>query len=86
MGRCSIWVSGCRWVGVGVGGVTPGVSQITNNQINHNLIKIIQLSLTIFDLWSHSHLWVVGWMDILDIFLKPPNQYGQFLFSGGWVG
>ena len=39
--------------------------QITNNQINHNLIKIIQLSLTIFDLWSHSHLWVVGWMDIL---------------------
>ena len=21
MGRCSIWVSGCRWVGVGVGGV-----------------------------------------------------------------
>ena len=25
MGRCSIWVSGCRWVGVGVGGVTPGV-------------------------------------------------------------
>ena len=25
MGRCSIWVSGYRWVGVGVGGVTPGV-------------------------------------------------------------
>ena len=52
--------------------------QITNNQINHNLIKIIQLSLTIFDLWSHSHLWVVGWMDILtffDIFLKPPQPF-----------
>ena len=58
--------------------------QITNNQINHNLIKIIQLSLTIFDLWSHSHLWVVGWMDILtffDIFLKPPQPFtGLFLF------
>ena len=57
--------------------------QITNNQINHNLIKIIQLSLTIFDLWSHSHLWVVGWMDILtffDIFLKPPQPFiGLFL-------
>ena len=38
---------------------------MTNNQINDNLIEIIQLSLTIFDLWSHSHLWVVGWMDIL---------------------
>ena len=25
MGRCSIWVSGCRWVGVGVGAVTPGL-------------------------------------------------------------
>ena len=57
--------------------------QITNNQINHNLIKIIQLSLTIFHLWSHSHLWVVGWMDILtffDIFLKPPQPFiGLFL-------
>ena len=61
--------------------------QITNNQINHNLMKIIQLSLTIFDLWSHSHLWVVGWMDILtffDIFLKPPQPFtGLFYtFSG----
>ena len=36
---------------------------MTNNQINHNLIEIIQLSLTIFDLWSHSHLWMVGWVD-----------------------
>ena len=42
---------------------------MTNNQINDNLIEIIQLSLTIFDLWSHSHLWVVGWMDILTFFL-----------------
>ena len=58
--------------------------QITNNQINHNLIKIIQLSLTIFDLWSHSHLWVVGWMDILtffDIFLKPPQPFTGLFFE-----
>ena len=57
--------------------------QITNNQINHNLIKIIQLSLTIFDLWSHSHLSVVGWMDILtffDIFLKPPQPFTGLFF------
>ena len=57
--------------------------QITNNQINHNLIKIIQLSLKIFDLWSHSHLWVVGWMDILtffDIFLKPPQPFTGLFF------
>ena len=33
------------------------------------LIEIIQLSLTIFDLWSHFHLWVVEWMDILTFFL-----------------
>ena len=32
----------------------------------------------IFYLWSHSHLWVVGWMDILtffDILLKPPQPF-----------
>ena len=57
---------------------------MTNNQINHNLIEIIQLSLTIFDLWSHSHLCVVGWVDghfdIFDILLKPPQPFtGLFL-------
>ena len=56
---------------------------MTNNQINHNLIKIIQLSLKIFDLWSQSHLWAVGWMHILtffDILLKPPQPFtGLFL-------
>ena len=46
-------------------------SQITNNQINDNLIELIQLSLTIFDLWSHSDLWVVGWVDgHFDIYLN----------------
>ena len=63
--------------------------QITNNQINHNLIKIIQLSLTIFDLWSHSLLWVVGWMDILtffDIFLKPPQPLQGYFLGDGVVG
>ena len=39
----------------------------------------------IFDLWSHSHLWVVDWMDILtffDILLKPPQSFtGLFLNS-----
>ena len=83
MGRCSIWVSGCRWVGEVWVESHLELCQITNNQINHNLIKIIQLSLTIFDLWSHSHLWVVWWMDILtffDIFLKPPQPFiGLFL-------
>ena len=38
---------------------------MTNNQINDNLIEVIPLSLTIFDLWSHFYLSVVGWMDIL---------------------
>ena len=54
---------------------------MTNNQINDNLIEIIQLSLTIFDLWSHSHLWVVGWVDgHFDIYLNhlSPLQ-GYFL-------
>ena len=59
--------------------------QITNNQINRSIIEIIQLSLTIFDLRSHFHLWVVGWMDghfdILDILLKPLQPFtGLFLF------
>ena len=35
---------------------------MTNNQINHNLNEIIELSLTIFDLWSHStYGWLGGW-------------------------
>ena len=51
---------------------------MTKNQINCNLIKIIKFSLKIFDLWSHPHLWVVVWMDILtffDFLLKPPQPF-----------
>ena len=55
--------------------------QITNNQINHNLIKIIQLSLTIFDLWSHSHLWVVGWMDILTFYLNHLSPLQGYFYN-----
>ena len=43
-----------------------GPCQITKNQINLELIKIIQFFLKIYDLWRHPHLWVdvwvVGWM------------------------
>ena len=55
---------------------------MTNNQINDNLIEIIQLSLTIFDLWSHSHLWVVGWVDgHFDIYLNHLSTLqGYFYF------
>ena len=60
---------------------------MTNNQINDNLIEIIQLSLTIFDLWSHSHLWVVGWVDgHFDIYLNhlsPLQGYFHIILSIG---
>ena len=62
---------------------------MTNNQINHNLIEIIQLSLTIFDLWSHSHLWVVGWVDgHFDIYLNHLSSLQGYFFwwVGGWMG
>ena len=43
-----------------------GPCQITKNQINLELIKIIQFCLKIYDLWRRPHLWVgvwvVGWM------------------------
>ena len=41
--------------------VAPG--QIIKNQINLDLIEIIQFCLKIYDLLTHPHLWVVGWMD-----------------------
>ena len=66
---------------------------MTNNQINHNLIEIIQLFLTIFDLESLPPMvcWVEGHFDIFDILLKPPQPFtGLFLICGdsptyGWV-
>ena len=55
-----MWVLGgsvSQWV---------GSSQITNNLINLDLIKIIQFCLKIYNLWRHPHpwvdAWVVGWM------------------------
>ena len=54
---------------------------MTNNQINDNLIEIIQLSLTIFYLWSHSHLWVVGWVDgHFDIYLNHLSSLQGYFF------
>ena len=40
-----------------------GPGQIIKNQINLDLIEIIQFCLKIYDLLTHPHLWVVGWMD-----------------------
>ena len=39
-----------------------GSSQITKDQINLELIKIIQYCLKIYDLWRHPYLWVGGWV------------------------
>ena len=57
---------------------------MTNNQINHNLIKITQLSLMIFDLESLPPMggWVDGHFDIFDILLKPCQPFtGLFLLN-----
>ena len=46
-----------------------GPGQITKNQINLDLIKIILFCLKIYDLLRHPHLWVgvwvVGWISEL---------------------
>ena len=56
MGGCMGGFVG-QWVGSG---------QVTNYQINLDLIGIIQFCLKIYDLWRHPQLWVgvwmVGWM------------------------
>ena len=75
-------LGGCMggWVGQWVGSC-----QISKNLINHNVIEIIQFSLKIFDLWSH--LWLVGWMDILtflDFLLKPPQSFTGLLLYYFW--
>ena len=56
-------------MGGGVGGSVGqwvGSGQMTNNWINLDLIKIIQLGLKIYDLLRHPHpwvgVWVVGWV------------------------
>ena len=55
------WVD--QWVG-------PG--QITKNQINLDLIKIIQFCLKIYDLLRQPHLWVGVWV--------------VRWIGGGWMG
>ena len=41
--------------------------KLFKNRVNRHLIEIIEFCLKIYDLWTHSHLWigvwvVVGWM------------------------
>ena len=45
-------------------GQLVGLSKITKNLINPDLIEIIQICLKIYDSWRHS-LWVGGLMDLL---------------------
>ena len=56
-----------------------GPCQITKNQINLELIKIIQFYLEIYDLWRHPHLWVgvwvVGWMGRLMAGVMSNHKY-----------
>ena len=41
-----------------------GPGQIIKNCINLELIEIIQFCLKIYDLLTHPHLWVDGWVNI----------------------
>ena len=58
------------WIGVWVGGWVGqwvGSCQIIKNRVYRHLIEIIEFCLKIYDLWTHSHLWigvwVGGWVD-----------------------
>ena len=67
---CELWELPHLWLGVWVGGYKAGgvgwwvgLCQITKNQINLKLIKIIQFCLKIYDLLRYPHLWwVIGWV------------------------
>ena len=54
------WLGG--WVGQWVSSC-----QIIKNRVQRHLIEIIEFCLKIYDLWTHSHLWigvwVGGWVD-----------------------
>ena len=54
------------WLG-GWAGQWVGSHQIIKNLVNRHLIEIIEFCLKIYDLWTHSHLWigvwVGGWVD-----------------------
>ena len=38
--------------------------QITNHRINLDLIKVIEFSLKIYDVWRHLLVWVGGWVGL----------------------
>ena len=54
-------MGGCLdgWVGQWVGSC-----QIIKNRVNHHLIKIIEFCLKIYDLGTHSHLWIGVWVGV----------------------
>ena len=39
-----------------------GSHQIIKNRVNRHLIEIIEFCLKIYDLWTHSHLWIGVWV------------------------
>ena len=39
-----------------------GSRQIIRNRVNCHLIEIIEFCLKIYDLWTHTHLWIGGWL------------------------
>ena len=39
-----------------------GSCQIIKNRVNRHLIEIIEFCLKIYDLWTHSHLWIGVWV------------------------
>ena len=45
-----------------MGGQWVGSHQIIKNRVNRHLIEIIEFCLKIYDLWTHSHLWIGVWV------------------------
>ena len=39
-----------------------GSRQIIKNRVNRHLIEILEFCLKIYDLWTHSHLWIGVWV------------------------
>ena len=54
MGGCLFW-----WVD---GWVSGSKREIIKILIKLDLIEIIEFCLKIYDLWTHSHLWIGGWV------------------------
>ena len=49
------------WLGGGVGQWVSSC-QIVKNRANRHLIEISEFCLQIYDLWTHSHLWIGVWV------------------------